>query len=156
MLIARCRDSGRRSVFKTPWAASTLPQGYKDERGLRPILSQSFDLTSYNVIVPPREVPASLGSLARKRSAEDIDSGENKRAKAGSVLADKGVFSRSLLLANKLILTIVPVSRARRRLLLDENQPRCLEGCSPLSPLNEGPEHSWCRYVLAHAVDVWF
>lgn len=49
---------------KTPWAASTLSQGYKDERGSRPILSQSFDLTSYNVIVPPRERRAPLSPLA--------------------------------------------------------------------------------------------
>ncbi|ODM20751.1 hypothetical protein SI65_03804 [Aspergillus cristatus] len=101
-LVERWTQTDRDPRSKTPWAASTLSQGYKNERGSRPILSQSFDLTSYNVIVPPREAPASqpLGGLARKRPAEDIESGNNKRAKAGGVPAERTVFLKSLLLAN--------------------------------------------------------
>lgn len=39
--------------------------------------------------------------MARKRPAENIDSGKNKRAKTGSVPANTDVLSRSLLLENQ-------------------------------------------------------
>lgn len=135
-------------IQKKPWAASTLSQGYKNERGSRQVPSQSFDLTSYNMIISSRS--RWPGNVPPRTSIRGRTRGQKPGASRQIQMYYRG------LCYWKTKTDTVPVPRARQRLLLDENQPRCLEGDLPLPFFNEGPKYSRCRYVMAHTADILF